>query len=246
MKLHDALPRAGWTMLAFVGLGAGAAISFAAGPVPVRPAETAKSQLKTAHCVVADIPAQAMSAESVKAYEEASPPLWDDLGSLTYPISTKSKEAQSYFDQGLRFAVNFNHAEARRAFRKAQAGDPNCALCFLGEALVLGPNINVPMDPAANAPAIAALRKAQSLAAGASEKEKGFIEAVAKRYSDDPAAERPPLDAAFADAMVALSDKYPDDLEIAVIAAEAEMDTQPWDYWAARRQGTKGPRPPMS
>jgi tetratricopeptide (TPR) repeat protein len=227
-------------MLAFVGLGAGAAIGFAEGAVSDQPAEAAKAQLKTAHCVVADIPAQAMSAESVKAYEDAAPPLWNNLGSLTYPISTKSTEAQSYFDQGLRFAVNFNHAEARRAFRKAQAEDPMCAMCFLGEALVLGPNINVPMDPAANAPAIAALRKAQSLAAGATEKEKGFIEAVAKRYQDDPAAERPPLDAAFADAMVALSDKYPDDLEIAVIAAEAEMDTQPWDYWQPGGKEPKG------
>ena len=105
---------------------------------------------------------------------------------------------------------------------------------------MLGPNINVPMDPEANAPAIAALRKAQALSAGASEKEKGLIEAVAKRYSEDPTAERPPLDAAFADAMAALSDKYPDDLELAVIAAEAEMDTQPWDYWEPGGKEPKG------
>ena len=76
--------------------------------------------------------------------------------------TTKSTEAQRYFDQGLRWAANFNHAEARRAFRKAQRLDPTCAMCFVGEALVLGPNINVPMDPEANAPAIAALRKAHA------------------------------------------------------------------------------------
>jgi tetratricopeptide (TPR) repeat protein len=185
-------------------------------------------------------PSQGLSPEATKAYEEADPPLWNDLGSLTYPISTTNSEAQSYFQQGLRQTANFNHAEARRAFGKAQRLDPSCAMCFLGEALVLGPNINVPMDPAANAPAIAALKKAQALASGASEKERELIEAVATRYSEDPAAERPKLDAAFADAMAALSDKHPDDLELAVLAAEAAMDTQPWDYWEPGGKEPKG------
>ncbi|WP_353646902.1 hypothetical protein [Mesorhizobium sp. WSM2239] len=176
----------------------------------------------------------------MKAYEEAEPPLWSGLGTLTYPITTKSKEAQSYFDQGLRMAANFNHAEAGRAFRKAQRLDPDCAMCFVGEALVLGPNINVPMDPAANAPAVAAVKKAQSLASGASEKERELIDAVAARYSEDPVAERPALDQAFAEAMAALSDKYPDDLDLAVLAAEAGMDTQPWDYWEPGGKEPKG------
>ena len=82
--------------------------------------------------------------------------------------------------------------------------------------------------------------KAQALSAGASDKEKGLIEAVATRYSEDPTAERPPLDAAFADATAALSDKYPDDLELAVLAAEAAMDTQPWDYWEPGGKEPKG------
>jgi tetratricopeptide (TPR) repeat protein len=206
------------------------------------PTEAAKIPAELAaapHCRVANIPTQVQSPEAMKAYAEAEPPLWNDLGSLTYPITTANAEAQKYFDQGLKMAANFNHAEARRAFQKAQRLDPNCAMCFLGEALVLGPNINVPMDPEANAPAIAALKKAQSLAGGASDKEKALIEAVAARYSEDPAAERLELDVAFAEAMAALSDKYPDDLELAVLAAEAGMDTQPWDYW---EPGGKQPR----
>jgi tetratricopeptide (TPR) repeat protein len=245
MKVRDFLPRAGWTTLAFVGFGAGAAIALVAeGPLKAQPAGTMKApsrnELATARCRVAAVPSQSLSAEAIKAYDEAEPPLWNDLGSLVYPISTKSTEAQSYFNQGLRFAVNFNHAEARRAFRKAQRLDPTCAMCFLGEALVLGPNINVPMDPEANAPAIAALRKAQALTAGASDKEKDLIAAVATRYSEDPKAERPPLDAAFADATAALADKYPDDPELAVLAAEAAMDTQPWDYWQPGGNEPKG------
>ena len=129
--------------------------------------------------MIAAVTPDLKDAAAAKAYAEGDVPLWNDLGTLTYPISTKSAEAQGYFDQGLRLAANFNHAEARRAFRKAQRLDPNCAMCFLGEALILGPNINVPMDPEANAPALEALRKAQALAAGATEKERGLIEAVA-------------------------------------------------------------------
>ncbi|MET0941467.1 MAG: hypothetical protein ABWY13_08890 [Mesorhizobium sp.] len=233
MKFHSFLPPAGLPTLMLVGFGAGAAAAnFSVAEVP-------RAIAAAAHCIVANLPAQALSAEAMKAYEDADPPLWNDLGSLTYPVTTKSSEAQSYFDQGLKLAANFNHAEARRAFRKAQRLDPACAMCFAAEALVLGPNINVPMAPEANPPAFAAIRKAQELSAGASDKEKAIIEAVATRYSDDPAAERTALDAAFADATAALSDKYPDDLELAVLAAEAGMDTQPWDYW---EPGGKLPR----
>ena len=110
--------------------------------------------------MIAAVTPDLKDAAAAKAYAEGDVPLWKDLGTLTYPISTKNAEAQAYFDQGLRLAANFNHAEARRSFRKAQRLDPDCALCFLGEALILGPNINVPMDPEANAPALEALRKA--------------------------------------------------------------------------------------
>jgi hypothetical protein len=73
------------------------------------------------------------------AYDEATPPLFDNLGKHTWKVTTKNPEAQAFFDQGLRLAYGFNHAEARRAFRQAQRLDPSCAMCFWGEAFVLGP-----------------------------------------------------------------------------------------------------------
>ncbi|HWK64455.1 MAG TPA: hypothetical protein VNS34_05920 [Rhizobiaceae bacterium] len=225
---------AGLPTLLCVGFGAGIGIAHFSS------AKAGDITAQTAHCRVANLPASAQLGEVIKSYEDGEPPLWNDLGTLGFAVTTKSPDAQSYFDQGLRLAANFNHAEARRAFRKAQKLDPTCAMCFVGEALVLGPNINAPMDPAANAPAVAALRKAQSLAGGASQKEKELIAAVATRYSEDPAAERPKLDVAFADATAALSDKYPDDLDLAVLAAEAAMDTQPWDYWQPGGKEPKG------
>jgi tetratricopeptide (TPR) repeat protein len=234
MRARHFLYAASFPAIAFAAFGASVAAT------RVVPVDTPPELANAPHCRVANIPAQALSPDVIKAYEEAEPPLWDNLGTLTFKISTEKPEAQRYFDQGLRLTANFNHAEARRAFRKAQSIDPECAICFGAEALVLGPNINAPMDQAANAPAVTAAKKAQELAAKASDKEKALIEAVATRYSADPAAERPKLDAAFADAMVAVSDKFPDDLELATLAAEADMDTQPWDYWEPGGKDPKG------
>ena len=179
-------------------------------------------------------------AAAPTAYDEATPPLFDNLGQHTWMITTKSPEAQAFFDQGLRLAYGFNHAEARRAFRHAQRLDPPCAMCFWGEAYVLGPNINAPMEPAANPPALAAVERAQALAANASDKEQALIAALAKRYSADPKAERAALDRAWADALGEVARRFPEDIELAVLHAEAMMDTQPWDYWTDGGRQAKG------
>ncbi|HXV06441.1 MAG TPA: tetratricopeptide repeat protein [Burkholderiales bacterium] len=170
------------------------------------------------------------NAESL-AGADANPVLADDLGTLHYPIATSVPLAQRFFDQGLRLAYAFNHGEALRAFRKARTLDPNCAMCYWGEALVLGPNINAPMDGASVAPAFAAVTKAKALSANASPKHRALIDALAARYSVDPAADRAALDKAYADAMQAVAARYPSDDEIAVQYAESLMDLQPWDYW---------------
>ena len=167
-------------------------------------------------------------------------PLWGNLGNLSYPIGTSNPLAQRYFDQGLMLAYGFNHAEARRSFRAAQQLDPNCAMCFWGEALVLGPNINQPMDVAANGPALAALEKARSLTGRASARERALIEALSVRYASDPAADRAALDRAYADAMEKVAARHPQDLDIAVLYAEALMNLTPWDYWADGGKTPKG------
>ena len=113
-----------------------------------------------------------------------APRLWDNLGTLHYPV-TANPEAQKYFDQGLRLTYAFNHAEAQQAFHQGQQLDPACALCYWGEALVLGPNINAQMAPDANGPALEALAKAKAVTT-ASDKEKALIAALATRYSADP------------------------------------------------------------
>lgn len=158
-------------------------------------------------------------------------PLYRNLGALTFKVSTRFAKAQAYFDQGLRLSFGFNHAEAQRAFQAAQRLDPGCAMCFWGEALVLGPNINMPMLPEASVTALTALSRAMARKGNASDKERALIVALAKRYSNHPKADRAALDAAYADAMKAVAARFPSDDTIATLFAEAAMDTQPWDYW---------------
>ncbi len=162
----------------------------------------------------------------------AAVPLYDNLGQFHVAITTTNPEAQRYFDQGMRLAYAFNHAEAVASFEAAARLDPKCAMCHWAIAYALGPNINAPMDSAAGSRAAAAIAQARVLAPGASDRERDFIEAMATRYAADPKAPRPGLDSAFAVAMARLAAKYPDDHEAATIHADALMNLRPWDYWA--------------
>lgn len=172
------------------------------------------------------------AAEAVPEKVPEAVPLYDNLGDHHYAISTEVPEAQSYFDQGLRLYYAFNHAEAVRAFREAQRLDPDCAICWWGEAMAWGPNINLPMDEPSGRAAWAALQGALQRRGQASEREQGLIDAVAVRYVAEPPADRAHLDQAYADAMGELAGRYPEDPEIAVLYAESLMDLRPWDYWA--------------
>src|SRR5438046_9263332 len=111
-----------------------------------------------------EVPRAEMSAAtSAPAFADTEPPLWGGLGSIAYKITTANERAQAYFDQGMRLTYAFNHGEAQRAFRTAQKLDPECAMCFWGEALVLGPNINLPMQEGAVASAYVAATAGEGL-----------------------------------------------------------------------------------
>jgi tetratricopeptide (TPR) repeat protein len=164
--------------------------------------------------------------------EEVLPPLYTDLGTVTYAVTSVSPVAQAYFDQGLRFSYGFNHAEAVRSFQAAQQVDPGCALCAWGEAYALGPNINQPMSPDVVGQAQAAMARAQALKVS-SPREQALITALATRYGDDAAQRPAPYNAAFATAMLDVQSTYPSDHGIALITADAIMNESPWVYWEA-------------
>jgi tetratricopeptide (TPR) repeat protein len=159
--------------------------------------------------------------------------LLEGLGNYSMPVTTRNPEAQRWFNQGLMLAYGFNHDAAERSFRKATELDPECAMCWWGAALVLGPHVNSGMEPANNARAWDRIQRAQSLGAKASERERNYITALAARYGKSPPADRRPLDEAYAKAMATLVKQHPDDLDAATLYSESLMNLQPWDYWDA-------------
>lgn len=157
-------------------------------------------------------------------------PRLQNLGTHTFPVTTRSKKAQLFINQGVNLAYGFNHAEAGRAFREAARLDPACAMAFWGQALVLGPNINVPMSADDEPKAYEAAQKAVALKAKATPRERAYIDAVAQRYTGK-AADRSAGDRAYAAAMKDVVRRFPTDLDAATLYAESLMDLRPWNYW---------------
>lgn len=176
---------------------------------------------------------------------KAGAPLFDEMGTHQHAITTSEPAAQLYFNQGLILAFGFNHAESIRSFQAAQRLDPNCAMCFWGEALATGPNINVTsngkavMSAGDRKSAYAALQKALALKNKVSLPEQDYIDALSTRYNGKPETDRTLLDIAYANSMRELAIKYPQDNDAAALFAEALMNTMPWDYWLDAEQ----PRP---
>lgn len=175
---------------------------------------------------------------SLAADEKLS--LLDGLGNLEYDITTDNELAQKYFNQGLRLYYAFNHPEAIRSFREAQRLDPSCAMCFWGEALARGPNINLPMDEASGVAAHQAVQKAKQALDEETAKERQLVEALDERYAAEQPKDRSHLDEAYADAMGQLAERYPADDEIQTLRAEALMTLRPWDYWTEAGEPKEG------
>lgn len=171
----------------------------------------------------------ACSAPSAKS---STPPVFDDLGRWRRPVSTRSKEAQRWFDQGLALTFGFNHDEAIRSYQEAARLDPTCAMAWWGIAYGHGPHINnAAMTVEKSVAAWDAVQKAVAAASNASPVEQALIGALARRYAADPAADRAPLDRAYAEAMRDVWKAHPRDADVGALFAESLMDLHPWDLW---------------
>lgn len=166
-------------------------------------------------------------------------PMLKGLQGIDFRITTNSKEAQEYFNQGMMLAYGFNHAEAARSFFEAARLDSTCAMAYWGFAYVLGPNYNAGMEEDNFERAYDAATKAVALSANASAKEKALIKALAARYAKPAPADRSPLDIAYADAMKKVYDSYSSDPDIGALYAESVMDLHPWDLYDKK---TKAPK----
>jgi tetratricopeptide (TPR) repeat protein len=169
-----------------------------------------------------------------EATQKVSQPaeLLDGLGNHTHPISTRSAEAQQFFNQGITLIFGFNHDEAARLFARAAELDPTSAMPHWGIALALGPNYNLPAMPEREAKAWQAIEKAVELSKNSPPNERAYVQALLKRYSKDPAEDRKKLGVAYKDAMKELTQTYPDDLDAATLYAESLMNLRPWALWS--------------
>lgn len=189
---------------------------------------------------LAAAPGNAEQPAPMAASTAAAPPLFDNLGTWTHPVTTSSPQAQKYFDQGLRLVYAFNHQEAIRAFKEAQRLDPNCAMAYWGEALALGPNINLDVDPEREKQAYEAVSKARSLEDHASAEERALIDALTKRYSTASNADLKKLAHDYTDAMRQVVHSYPNEPDASTLFAESILDLNPWSNWTHDGQPKPG------
>jgi tetratricopeptide (TPR) repeat protein len=177
------------------------------------------------------IPAFAQEHANATAAKGKTPTLMAGYGSWRHTVSTKSPQAQAFFDQGLRLIYAFNHDEAARSFRHAAELDPKLAMAYWGVAEAVGPNYNDPASDERYAQAHAAIEKALALGADASASEQAYIAALAKRFPGDGNADRRAAAEGYRDAMREVMKQYPDDLDAATLFAEAGMNLHPWALW---------------
>jgi len=162
-----------------------------------------------------------------------------DLGSYSRPVSTTSADAQTWFDRGLIWTYAFNHEEAADCFREALSADPGLAIAWWGVAYALGPNYNKPWEAFDAAElgstvdqVFAATGQAADLASGASEVEAALIDAVRARYpAPRPADDLDVWNVGYAEAMGRIYRRFPDDLDVAALYADAMMNLTPWALW---------------
>jgi tetratricopeptide (TPR) repeat protein len=169
-----------------------------------------------------------------------APRLMSGLGDVHHSVSTKNRQAQQFFDQGLKLVYGFNHDEARRSFERAAGLDPKLAMAWWGVALTLGPNYNLPVDPEREKAGYDAAQRAVALQDNASEPERAYINALSVRYSNDPHVDLHALDVAYKDAMAKVAARYPDDLDAATLFAESMMNLNPWRLWGAAGKPAEG------
>ncbi len=198
-----------------------------------------------------DATAAAMDNSDMKASADAAlivragAPLFAGLGGHQHEITTADPGAQRYFNQGLMLAFSFNHAESIRSFKAAQRLDPDCAMCYWGEALATGPNINITsnghviMSDPERLAAYVALQMALERMVDVSVVEQAYIKALSERYNGELGSARDVLDEAYAKAMGEVANTFPEDMDAAALYAEALMNTMPWNYWSDDGQ----PRP---
>jgi tetratricopeptide (TPR) repeat protein len=153
------------------------------------------------------------------AARETPPVLVEGLGYAGLDPDSDNAEARAWFAQGVRLVWAFDEVEAIRAFREAQRADPECALCFFGEAWARGPTINLQPRTEELDAARAAARRAAALSGRLGPRDRALVRAMEIRTRDgDAFANR-----AYARFLEAAAVATPGDDTLAIMAADARM-----------------------
>jgi tetratricopeptide (TPR) repeat protein len=186
---------------------------------------------------LSDVEAQHHSGPAI----EKPAMLLPGMGDLHHPISTTNPEAQKFFDQGLTLVYGFNRPEALRSFKRAAELDPRATMPLWGIALAVAPHINMDGDMDVDQKAgYEAIQKALSISRTAPEAERAYVEALAKRFSNDPKADPQTLARDYAKAMAELVKRYPDDLDAATLYGEGLMVVSRWKWWTPDGKPAEG------
>jgi tetratricopeptide (TPR) repeat protein len=162
-----------------------------------------------------------------------------DLGDFHRPVSTKSPDAQLWFNRGLVWCYGFNHEESVRCFRRAAEIDPECAMAHWGIAYAAGPNYNKQWKAFDAADlkqsldlAYTATQNALARLETATPVERALIQSLVHRYPvNKPDEITPNWNDAYANAMRAVYRAHQGDLDVATLFADAMMNRTPWQLW---------------
>jgi len=165
--------------------------------------------------------------------------LLGNLGSYHRVIKTTSPEAQQFFDEGLALMYGFNHEESFKSFKRAATLDPSSPMPHWGMSLALGTNINDVAPAERLKQGYAHLAEADKRTTAGSDVEQGLVAALGKRYVSDPAGDQIDREQAYSQAMGELSQRFPDDLDVATLYAESMMNLRPWRLYT--KDGTPEP-----
>lgn len=178
------------------------------------------------------------------------PPPYAGIGKATLRVPSGPGDTQNYFNQGLRFYYGFNNRESYRAFRYAVSqapADAPCAICYVGEALALGVDINMPTELSPDRDAARKALADGTLALTIDIRNKKVTEheallsgtllgALQLRFADCPPDTQNCQDKRNRDyeaAMEAALPLFPNDPDFTVLFADAVLNVWPWAYWNA-------------
>lgn len=159
-------------------------------------------------------------------------PLFNNLGTYSFPITSTNSRSQAFFNQGMRLTFAFNHAEAHRSFMEAARLDPENAMAYWGQAYALGPNINDPLpDQERKEAAWESLQKANQKMNATSSLEQALIRALNVRYSNNWETDPAELNEAYLMEMEKVRKAFNENADVQTLYAAAAMNTMPWNYW---------------